>query len=243
MQKNNITDAIANMKKATEIMAQAVVMLSQSTAAIEQTLSEKEEETPKVIFSDNFSINKPKMEEMVRYIAVKFAGRDTVYTYKTAIRDLRIGEVVIVPQGNHDAVAVVVGVDTIDMPYTGGKLITKREFDMSKEEITPRMRQDYKVLIENRKNSDFYKISIPAEPTPQDNFIVSVIYEDSRDNKEYTYLTNNSKFAKNETVIVPTGPFNLPKKAKVSRYLDTLPLDVVGYKRVHGRAKDFKEFA
>ena len=52
MQKNNITDAIANMKKATEIMAQAVVMLSQSTAAIEQALSEKEKETPKVIFSD-----------------------------------------------------------------------------------------------------------------------------------------------------------------------------------------------
>lgn len=171
-------------------------------------------------------------------VAVKFSQGDTVYTYRTIIPNLQIGDIVVVPQKNGSTMAVVVGADTKVVPvFPNSPVITKREFDLKPADITKKMREEYMNLKLRMKSPTFFKVGIPYKTLEKDKFAVSVRFIGNND--EYTYLTDVESYKNGDLVIVPTGPFNLAKRAVVDRYVEYPNLPDVEWKRVYCLLRDY----
>lgn len=172
-------------------------------------------------------------------VAVKFSQGDTVYTYRTIIPNLQIGDIVVVPQKNGSTMAVVVGTDTKVVPvFEGSPVITKREFDLTPYDITKKMREEYTNLKLRMRSPSFFKVGIPYKTTDKDKFAVSIRFIGNKD--EYTYLTDVETYQNGDLVIVPTGPFNLAKRAVVVRYVDYPNLPDVEWKRIYCPLRDYE---
>lgn len=171
-----------------------------------------------------------------RLCALKFSKGD-IYTYKTVIPGLAVGEIVVVSRGNEMTVAAVVAVGNEDVPVRDmSKAITMREFDISRGMVTPKMRDEYRSLRKAMGTPTFFSIGIPFSISPSDNLAVSVRFIGNSD--EYTYLTDRKDFKPGSMVIVPAGVFNLPKRAIISGYVD-YPADDRVYKRVFGTLSEY----
>lgn len=175
------------------------------------------------------------------FCAVKFAKGDTVYTYKTTIRDLAVGDMVAVPQNGGIAMAVVVGVDTKEVGvFPGNLVVSLREFDLNPAELTPKMREDYQAIKARMKNPSFFRIGIPAKAEATDTLAVSVRFLDGNNMQEYTYLTDVDTYRSGEVVVVPTGPFNLAKRASIIKYVPYPKDDGIDYKKVFCHVRDYE---
>lgn len=173
--------------------------------------------------------------------AVKFPKNSTVYTYKTTIKDLGVGELVAVPQNGRLAMAVVVGVDKKPVPVAqGNPVVSLREYDIQSSEVTKKMREDYYALQQEMKSPAFFRVGIPARPEVTDTYAVSVRFMGGTNQQEYTYLANTDGYKEGDLVMVPAGPFNLPKRAAVVKYVPFPEDDGTDYKKVYCLVRDYE---
>ena len=183
------------------------------------------------------------MEQEGIQIAIKYSSGKDVYTYKTTLKDIMVGEIVAVPQKDKYSMAAVVAVDNTPVPFVGySPVITLRECDIDPALITPKMRTEYKYLIKRMKEPDFFNVGIAAEPRDTDKYAVSVRFMGNDGNfseQEYMYLTDDTTFQMGDIVIVPAGPFNLPKRASVVRYTQFPKENGIKLKRVCSRPLAF----
>lgn len=180
--------------------------------------------------------------------AVKFSYGDTVYTYKSTLLDLSVGEIVAVSRKAECSMAAVVAVDKtlVDIPEDK-PVIRIRESNVDPATITPRMRTEYKTLINRMKDPSFFRIGLPAEPTAEDVYAVSVRFMNDFTNQfseqEYTYLTDRNDLATGDIVVVPVGTFNLEKRASVVKYVSVPEKTDIPLKRVYGRPLELSKKA
>ena len=190
-------------------------------------------------------VTKPEIEvtnDVGILVALKFARGNTVYTYKTDLIDLTQGEIVAVKDGNRLLMGVVVnaGDEPVAKPENGFIPLI-REYDIDPKLITDQMKKDYRALKDAMKDPAFFEIAISAEPSSSDTYAVSVRFLGAISTpQEYTYLTDNNSYKRGDLVIVPTGQFNLPKRAMVVGYVDFPKDDGVKYKRVFSSLAEFE---
>lgn len=240
----SLNKEIANLSK--EILEINKTIFDLQTKAQEKTnkVEELTKEVERLAKEAEVKETKSEIEEtndVGILVAIKFARGNNIYTYKTDLVDLTSGEIIAIKDGNHLLLGAVVdvGLEPIAKPGNGFIPII-RECDIKKDEVTDQMKKDYRTLVDAMKNPDFFEIGISAEPNSFDTYAVSVRFlSATSSNQEYTYLTDKNNYKRGDLVIVPTGQFNLPKRAMVVGYVDFPKEQDVTYKRVFSSLAEY----